>query len=168
MTAWVLCILFVLTKGGVKTTIALEYFNLDLVAVTLAYLVAWYGDSWAGAFALGMGLLTDVFSAAPLGLFSVLYLILFLGIRAGDAVLDVMSIKGQLVVVFIAVFIKNILFVGLLNLFSLRAFMGFHALFGFFCSAFISALAAPAVFLGYDMAGRVLRLLRFGSEKPEP
>lgn len=142
------------------------YFDVDLVAVTVAYLVAWHGDSWAGAFALGMGLLTDVLSASPLGLFSVIHLILFLGIRIGDALFDLQSVKGQLIVVFLAVFLKKMMFIGLLNLFSLRASMDVQILFAFLCSAVFTAVAAPAVFLGFDMVGRVLRLLRSESDEP--
>ncbi|MFO7783179.1 MAG: hypothetical protein ACQET7_03415 [Thermodesulfobacteriota bacterium] len=144
------------------------YFDVDLVAIILAYLIAWHGDSWAGIFALGTGLLTDVLSAAPLGLFSVIHLILFLGIRIGDAVLDVQSIKGQLIVVFLAVFLRKLMFIGLLNLFSLRAFLDAQILFALFCSAVFTAVAAPAVFLGFDTVGTVLRFLRSDSKEPQP
>lgn len=143
------------------------YFDVDLVAITVAYLIAWHGDSWAGAFALGMGLFTDVLSAAPLGLFSVIHLILFLGIRMGDALFDVQSVKGQLIVVLLAVFLKKLLFIGLLNLFSLRASMDAQILFSIFCSAVFTAVAAPAVFLGFDTVGRFFRLLRSDSGDPQ-
>ncbi len=143
------------------------YFDVDLVAITVAYLVAWHGDSWAGAFALGIGLLTDVLSAAPLGLFSVIHLILFLGIRIGDAVLDLQSVKGQLIVVLLAVFLKKLMFIGLLNLFSLRASMDAHTLFALFCSAVFTAVAAPAVFFGFDTAGRIFHMLRSDSGEPQ-
>ncbi len=165
---WLACLLFLLVKGGVRTMIVPGYFDIDLVAVTVAYLVAWHGDPWAGAFALGMGFLIDVLSAAPLGLFSVIYLILFLGVRLGDALFDLQSFKGQLIVVFLAVFLKKLLFIGLLNLFSLRTAVDGQVLFAFVCSAVFTALAAPAVSFGYDAAARIIEKVHPDLGEPHP
>ncbi len=132
------------------------YFDIDLVVVTVAYLVAWQGDSWAGVFALGMGLLIDVLSGGPMGLFTVIFLILFLGIRLGDTLFDLQTVKGQLIVVALAVFLKKLLFIGFLNLFSFRTAMNVQILFAFFCSAAFTAVASPAVSFGYDAISRVL------------
>lgn len=132
------------------------YFDVDLVVVSVAYLVTWHGDSWAGAFALAMGLLIDVLSAAPLGLFSVIYLGLFLGIRLGDALVDLHSVKGQVIVVSIAVLIKKLLFIAFLSLLTLEVTVDGSVLFAFFCSAVFTALAAPGIFFLFDALGRLL------------
>ena len=144
------------------------YFDIDLVAVTVAYLVAWHGDPWAGAFALSMGLLLPVRSAAVPGPFSVIYLVLFLGVRLGDALFDLQSFKGQLIVVFLAVFLKKLLFIGFLNLFSLRTAVDAQVLFAFVCSAVFNALAAPAVSFGYAAAARMIQRLRPDLGEPQP
>lgn len=135
------------------------YFDVDLVAITLTYLVARRGDPWAGMFAMGMGFLIDILSAAPLGLFSVIYLLLFFGIRIGDALFDLQSVRGQLIVVSLSVFLKNLLFIGLLNLFSFRTAMDGQVLFAFVCSAVFTAVASPAVSLAYDAASSVFKRL---------
>lgn len=127
-----------------------------------------HGDSWAGAFALGMGLFTDVLSAAPLGLFSVIHLIVFLGIKAGDAVFDLQSIKGQLIVVFAAAMLKKLLLMGLLNLFSLSASPEVRILSAFLFSAVLTTGFAPAVFLGLDKVGKLLSVVRAEPEDPQP
>ncbi len=127
-----------------------------------------HGDSWAGAFALGMGLFTDVLSAAPLGLFSVIHLIVFLGIKAGDGVFDLQSIKGQLIVVFAAVMLKKLLLMGLLNLFSLSASPEVRILSAFLFSAVLTTGFAPAVFLGLDKVGKLLSVARAEPEDPQP
>ncbi len=135
------------------------YFDIDLVAVTVVYLVARQGEPWAGAFAMGMGFVIDVLSAAPLGLFSVIYLLLFLGIRVGDVLFDLQSVKGQLIVVSLSVFLKKLLFIGLLNLFAFRTTLDERVLFAFVCSAVFTAVAAPAVSLAYDAAWTAFRRL---------
>lgn len=154
--AWLVCLLFILVKGGLGTMILPGYFDVDLVVILVAYLVTWHGDSWSGAFALGMGLLIDILSSAPLGLFSVIYLGLFLGIRLGDALVDLHSVKGQVIVVSLAVLIKKLLFIAFLRLLALEIAMDGRVLFAFFCSAVFTAVAAPVVFFFFDALGRVL------------
>jgi rod shape-determining protein MreD len=122
------------------------YFDVDLIVAATAYLVAWYGDPWAGGFALGMGLLTDVFSASPLGLFTLIHLLMFLGIRAGNALFDLYSASGQMMVVAMAVSLKKLLFLLFLSLFSPGTRLEPLILLALVSSAVFSALAAPAVF----------------------
>ena len=154
--AGLLCLLFILVKGGLRTLIMPGYFDVDLVVITAAYLVTWHAGSWAGAFALAMGLLIDVLSAAPLGLFSVIYLVLFLGIRLGAALVDLHSVKGQVIVVSLAVLIKKLLFMAFLRMLTMEVTVSGSVLFAFFCSAVFTALAAPVFFFFFDALGRVL------------
>ena len=144
------------------------YFDVDLVAVTMAYLVAWYGDSWPAAFALAMGLVIDILSAVPVGLFSVIYLILFAGIRIGDALFDLQTVRGLMIVVSLAVLLKKFLFIGFLHLYELGARLDLWLLFAFACSAAFSAVAAPAVSFCFDGVARVLQRARtdHGEEQP--
>ncbi len=142
------------------------YFDVDLVAATLAFLVAWFGDAWAGPFALGTGILLDVLSASPLGLFSVIHLLVFLGIRMGEALFDLHSARGQMMVVAMAVLLKKLLFLGFLGPFSLEAELGLQVMLAFGSSAVFTGLAAPPMFfLLESISGR---LVRAGDERGEP
>jgi len=151
------CLLFLLVKGGLSAMNAPGFFDVDLVAVTIAYIVAWYGDSWAAAFALAMGLVIAILSAAPVGLFAVIYLILFAGIRLGDALFDLQTVRGLLMVVFLSVLLAKFLFIGFLNLYGIGTKPDFVLLFSFACSAAFSAAAAPAVSFSFDAVARMLQ-----------
>jgi hypothetical protein len=166
--AWIACLFFIVAKGALTPLMVPGYFDVDLVAVLVAYMVARHGDSRAGGFALGMGLFTDVLSAAPLGLFSLLNLVLFLGIRLGDAFVDVGSIKGQLIIVSLAVVLKKFMFIGLLNLFSLRAAVDARILSVFLFSAVFTAMLSPAVSLGLDALGKAIGSTPPESEESQP
>lgn len=132
-------------------------FEISLVVITVAYFVTWYGDYWAGAFALAMGILIDILSAAPLGLFSVIHLVLFLAIRIGDALFDLQSVKGEVIVVFLAMVLQKLLFLGFINLLSLELTLDTGMLIAFLSSAVFTAIAAPALFFLYDASDRLFQ-----------
>jgi len=144
------------------------YFDVSLVVITIAYFMTWHGDYWAGSFALFMGLLMDVLSAAPLGLFSVIYVLVFLGVKAGDALFDLQAFKGQTIVVFLAVLLKKFLFLGFLQLLDLEFTLGAAIIFGMICSAFFTAVAAPAVFFFYDALDRMVSRVDIRKERGSP
>jgi rod shape-determining protein MreD len=149
--------MFLLIKGGVEAMIHPGYFDISLVIITIAYLVTWHGDYWAGAFALMMGILIDVLSASPLGLFSVTHLILFFAIRIGDALFDLQSVRGQVIVVFLAVMLKKLLFPLFMKLLSMEVALDVSVFLAFLSSAIFTAVAAPAVFLFFDVSDRILK-----------
>jgi len=154
------CLLFLIAKGSLTALSAPGYVDVDLVVVTLAYLVAWYGYSWAGVFALAMGLVIDILSAAPVGLFSVIYLILFAGIRVGYALFDLQTVRGLFIVVFLAVLLKKCMFIGFLSLHGLPAVPDPRLLIAFASSAAFSAAVAPAVAFLFDAIAKMLQKAR--------
>jgi hypothetical protein len=136
------------------------YFDISLIIITVAYFVTWHGDYWAGAFALAMGVMIDVLSAAPLGLFSVIHLILFIVIRIGDALFDLQSVKGQVIVVFLAMSFRELLFLAFIKILSLELALDAGMLLAILSSAVFTAVAAPAVFFCLDTSDRVfIRML---------
>ncbi len=120
--------------------------DVDLVAITMAYFLVCYGQSAAGAFAIGLGLLTDIYSAGFSGGFTFLYLIIFLGINLGSRLLDLSSILGQIIVISLAVLLKDVLFIVFLDLFSLETTVTSAVFWRFALSAFCSGLIAPLLF----------------------
>ncbi len=85
----------------------IRFFALDLVTIIIAYLLIYYGTAGAVIFAIGQGFLIDTFSSGLLGLFTLLYLITFLSIKLGSFFFDLYSSRGQIFLIFIAVFLKD-------------------------------------------------------------
>jgi len=140
----------------------LNYFDVDLVIIFIAFLFAFYGDIGAGIFALGQGLLIDIFSAGLLGLFTFLYLIIFIVIRLGSRFFNLRTPKGIIIIISVAVIIKKILFVTLLYLFSLESIFPFSFFVASVSSAICSGLISP--FLFYLFKNMDLVLIRIHGE----
>jgi len=92
-------------------------FDLDLLTILTAYLFLAFGRIQAGAFALGQGLLIDIFSSGLNGLFAFLYLSVFWGIYLGSLFFNLRSVKGQMIIVTVTIFFKNIMLIAVLTLF---------------------------------------------------
>ena len=141
-----MCVLYVLLKGSFLNRFAFSPLDVDLVAITMAYFLVFYGQNGAGAFAFGLGLLTDIYSAGFSGVFTFLYLIIFLGINLGSRLLDLSSVLGQIIVISLAVLLKDVLFIVFLDLFSLETTMTSAVFWRVALSAFCSGLIAPILF----------------------
>ena len=96
----------------------MSFFDLDLLTILTAYLFLSFGRIQAGAFALGQGLLIDIFSSGFNGLFAFLYLSVFLGIYLGSLFFNLGTAKGQIMIITLVIFLKNIVFLTVLSLFS--------------------------------------------------
>jgi hypothetical protein len=114
----VISLLFVLLKGSLMNRIAPKPFDVDLGTAMIAYVMISFGSAWAGVFALGQGIIVDLFSAGPLGLFPLLYLIVFLSIQWGGRFFDIHSSRGQMILVCIAVSLKSSALFLLLGVFT--------------------------------------------------
>ncbi|MDY7037146.1 MAG: hypothetical protein SV375_13405 [Thermodesulfobacteriota bacterium] len=141
----------------------LIFFDVDLVIITIAYLLVYHGDTGAGLFAFIMGILVDIFSACPLGLFPFLYLTIFLSIKHGSFFFDLLSARGQITLVTLAVLGKAVLFVTFLNLLSLEMTFTSSNILAFATSAICSGMFAPFIFNVYNflsnaLKGRLLKL----------
>jgi len=105
-------------KGVWADPWGVSIFDLDLLTILTAYLFLSFGGIQAGAFALGQGLLIDIFSSGLHGLFAFLYLSVFWGIYLGSLFFNLQTAKGQIMIVSLVIFLKNIVFLTVLSLFS--------------------------------------------------
>ena len=96
----------------------MSFFDLDLLTILTAYLFLSFGRIQAGVFALGQGLLIDIFSGGVHGLFAFLYLNVFCAIYLGSLFFNLQTAKGQIMIVILAVSLKNIVFLTVISLIS--------------------------------------------------
>ena len=107
MAAWLAGVVFTLLKGIHSDPWGLGIFDLDLITLLIGYLFLYFGHIHAAAFAVGQGLLMDIFSSGPAGLSALIYLVVFLGIYLGSLFFNFQTVKGQIIIILLAVFLKN-------------------------------------------------------------
>lgn len=147
---WFASLSFVLIKGNLINYVKLSLFDVDLVIIIMTYLLVVYGETEAGIFALSQGLLIDVFSGGLLGLFTLLYLSVFLSINLESRFFDLRSARGQVIVISLAILLKGVLLITFLNIFTLRIHISSLALWAFAASAACSGLIGPLVFYFFN------------------
>ena len=137
---------FILIKGSLMNQFGFDSLDIDLVSILIGCLLS-AGENVLGAvFALGLGLLTDVFSAGWPGLSAFLYMVVFLAIQLGSKFFDLHSSRGLLILVFLAVSVKGLLLMGVLMMVTPRVAFSPNALSALAVSALSTALLAPPVF----------------------
>ena len=120
---WIVGVLFVLLKGKwMDGLLKPQGLGLDVCTIIIAYLFSEISRNWAVAFSLSQGLLTDIYSGGLRGLFAALYLAVYGIIHLGSRFLDLNGVKGQMVIVAVAVFVKYCLFFPYLEIISSGAF----------------------------------------------
>jgi cell shape-determining protein MreD len=144
--AWFLSLIYILLKGGVVNDLAPLFFDIDLVIVITGALLIGSGSAGAAIFAFGQGMLIDLLSAGFLGLFALLYIISLLCLELGARFFDLRSVQGQLILVGLVVFVKELVLVGLLDVFAFEVFLSASLFFWFGASAFFTGLIAPLIF----------------------
>jgi rod shape-determining protein MreD len=131
--------------------VRLNFFDVDLVTVIIAYLLITHGEAGTGIFAFGQGLLIDIFTAGPLGLFTLVYLMLFLGINfVGSRFFDLHTTKGQVIIIALAVFLKEVFVLIFLYISSSEIMVSSTILLAFAASAICSGLIGPLVFYFFN------------------
>ena len=140
----------------------LKLIDVDIVVVFIVYLLMFYGEMWVGIFAFGQGLIIDIFSGGMLGLFALLYLIVFFGIKIASRPLDIYTIVGQMAVICIAILLKNILMVLFVYIFSMEIALSFFDFLVFIFSAICSGLLAPIIFYLLNLLNRFSISLNLG------
>jgi len=140
----------------------LKLIDVDIVVVLIVYLLMFYGEMWVGIFAFGQGLIIDIFSGGMLGLFALLYLIVFFGIKIASRPLDIYTIVGQMAVICIAILFKNILMVIFIYIFSMEISLSFYDVLIFIFSAICSGLLAPIIFYLLNLLNRFSISLNLG------
>ncbi|MCD6295490.1 MAG: hypothetical protein J7M20_11385 [Deltaproteobacteria bacterium] len=140
--------------GGIATLLTgiwgnpwgLDFFDLDFLTILTAYLFLAFGRIGAGVFALGQGFLIDVFSGGLHGLFSAAYLSVFFVILVGSRFFNLLSPKGQIIIVALSVLLKNAMLLILLRIFSQDVIYSKTLLLVSFVSIGVTGLAAPLFF----------------------
>ncbi len=126
--------------------IGFDSLDIDLVSILIACLLAANGNMGAAVFAMGQGVLTDIFSAGWPGLSVLLYMIVFLSILLGSRFFDLYSSRGLLILVFLSVCVKGLLFTALLYVLSPRPTLSHHSFLALGVSALSTALLAPPIY----------------------
>ena len=88
---WLVGVLLTLLKGIWTNPWGVDLFDLDFLTILTAYLFLSSGHLAAGSFALGQGILIDLFSTGLQGLFPALYL----GVFGESPLLPGFSISGK-------------------------------------------------------------------------
>jgi len=107
LAAWLTGIAFTLLKGLNRDPWGVGIFDLDLITLLTGYLFLSLGSIQAGIFALGQGLLMDIFSSGPNGLSALIYVGVFWGIYFGSLFFNLQTENGQIIIVSLTIFIKN-------------------------------------------------------------
>jgi hypothetical protein len=139
-------LLYVLLKGSLMKEVVPKFFDIDLSTVIIGYMLISYGSTWAGLFALGQGILVDLFSVGPVGLFSLLYLAVFLCLMGGCRFFDLHSPRGQIILISVAVYLKALFFLLLLIVFSFEITSLSSHLILFGASAALTGILSPFFF----------------------
>ena len=126
--------------------IAPRFFDIDLVIILTAALLVGSGSAGAAVFAFGQGMLIDLFSAGFLGLFALLYTISFLCLELGSRFFDLRSAQGQVILVGLAVLLKELFLAGLLDAFAFEVVLSAAVFLWFGASVFFTGLIAPFIF----------------------
>lgn len=143
---WGLGLVFTLMKGKWVNHPILYYLDIDLVSILIAYFFLFHGQVAVGVFAFGQGLLMDAMSYGLRGCFTLLYLGVFWAVYLGCRFFDIGEIKGQIIIISTAVFLKNLLFFFLMIVFSLKIDFSWSVIAVSAGSAIMTGCTAPVVF----------------------
>jgi hypothetical protein len=158
-------VLLILLQGDFIRGWGPGLFEINLVTLVTAWLLLVYGDLGAVSFALGQGLLIDIFSAAPLGLYSGLGVVMYLCIKVGSRFFDLNSIRGEVMIVSISILIKYILLYTFLDLLSYEIILSRSFIASSIFLSLLSGTAAPFLFI---ILNRIhMRLIEMGISKTD-
>jgi rod shape-determining protein MreD len=129
---------------------AADLLDFDFLTIVIAYLLLRYGHGPASVYAFGQGLFIDVVSGGPQGFSTLIYLAVFLGLHFGSRFLEFDHPRSQIVLVAVVVFLKEILLVGLLDLFVPRVIIMKSFPLMILGSTVVTALSVPLLFSFFD------------------
>lgn len=148
--AWFLGILQVLFKGNLIAHMGSYFLDIDLVTVMIGYILLHSGRTGACVYAFFLGLLVDFFAAGVLGLFTLLYTLVFLTIEFGSRFFDLQTVKGPVMLIFIGALVRQFCLVGLLDVFSYQVHFSYPLFLAFVISAAVTGLIAPVIFMVFN------------------
>jgi len=147
---WLAGLIFTLLKGRLMHAVAADSLDFDFIAIVIAYLLTRYGHGASGAYAFGQGLFIDVISEGPRGFSALIYLAVFWGLQFGSRFFELNHPRSQILLVAIAVFLKEILLIGMLDLFVSRVIVMHSFPLMVLGSITVTALSAPLLFGFFD------------------
>lgn len=112
LAAWLAGMVFTLLKGIGRNPWGVGMFDLDLIVLLTGYLFLSFGSIRAAIFAIGQGLLMDIFSSGPMGLSALIYFGVFWSIYLGSLFFNFETAKGQVIIVSSAVLMKWVMWQG--------------------------------------------------------
>jgi rod shape-determining protein MreD len=124
--------------------------DLDLLTILIAYLFLFYGKTPTATFAFGQGVLMDLFSGGLHGLFTLLYLGVYGGILLGYRFFDLQGPKGQMVIISLAVLLRELVFFIMLTVFYQDIVFSQDFLVVSGALAIVTGLIAPVLFYVFD------------------
>ena len=130
--------------------VAADFLDFDLLTIVIAYLLMTYGHGASSAFAFGQGLFIDVVSGGPQGLFTLIYLAVFWALYFGSRFFELNHPRSQILLVAIAIFLKEILLIGMLDLLVPRVIVMRSFPLMVLGSTMVTALSAPLLFGFFD------------------
>ena len=137
---------FTLIWGTWSNALGLGLFDFDFLTIITVYLFLFYGQTLAGIFAFGQGLLMDLFSGGPNGLFAALYMAVFGAIYLGYRLFNLQGFKGQMLLITSVVLLKEALFFAGLSVFSVDAGFSKRYLWISVISAMATGVMGPVLF----------------------
>ena len=158
--AWIVGAAFTLLKGVDRDPWGVGILDVDLITLLTGYLFLSFGRIQAGIFALGQGLLMDVFSAGPKGLFAFVHIGVFWGIYLGALLFNFQTARGQVMIVSLTVLFKNAMWEALSAFFFGNLVLSLSSLYRAAISILGSGLLAPLLYAMFDR----MRGLRAGEE----
>lgn len=137
-------------KGRFMQAVAADFLDFDLLTIVIAYLLMKYGHGASSAYAFGQGLFIDVVSGGPQGFSTLIYLAVFWGLYFGSRFFELNHPRNQILLVAIAVFLKEILLILMLDLFVPRVIVMKSFPLMVLGSMMVTALSAPVLFGFFD------------------
>jgi cell shape-determining protein MreD len=122
------------------------FLDIDLITVMIGYLLIHSGRAGACVYAFFLGMLVDLFAAGVPGLFTFLYVMVFLIIELGSRFFDLQTVKGPMILIFIGALVRQLCLVGLLDVLAYQVHFSSSLFLGFAVSAGVTGLIAPFVF----------------------
>lgn len=144
--SWFLGGLITLSKGVYMGSGGTQVFDLNVLIILTAYLFLMYGATASCGFALGQGVLIDIFSGGLGGLFTSVYFGVFVSIYVSSLFFNLQDVKGQMVIVASAVLVKSLLLFLVLMVFSQQVVVSTSYLGLSGISIVINSLLAPLLF----------------------
>jgi cell shape-determining protein MreD len=96
----------------------------------------------------------DIFSSGPTGLSALIYLVVFLGIYLGSLFFNFQTVKGQIIIILLAVLLKNAMGQGVTALLFGNSVFSRSIFFARAVSIIGTGLLTPVLYAIFDRLGR--------------